>query len=211
MGHYKMKKIILIISIIWLTFSCTLKKEDIIDKIVQQENEILNQLFCEMVFPLVPPPNDTSEIGLVSYEKEVKRIMDSIQYEIYLVDSLIVPDRSYFHNFDISNEFQILYEKLKNESIIKPRKLDKDIFKVKSNYKLITDFKVDSTFQEKVMQHNLIGVIKFSRVSFNYDFSKACFYQSISCGHGCGGGLFIFAERLNNRWRIVLKHLIWVS
>jgi hypothetical protein len=204
-------RLTILVTIALLINSCNLRHEEINDRIVIQENELLSQLFCDLIKPFPPPPRDTTKIGLKNYEMEIKRITDSIQYEVYLVDSLTMPDKSDFHNIELPIEFQELYNNFKNDTLTKSRKLKKETIIVKDNYKIITDFKIDSTYIEKIRHHNLIGIARFSRVSFNSDFTKACFFQSLSCGPESGGGLFVFAEKVDTQWKIVLRHLIWVS
>jgi len=206
------KNLAILGTIVLLIYSCSVKQDNINDKILIQENELISQLFCDLVRPIPPPPPaDTTTIEFRKYNNEFRRILDSVSYEIYLVDSLIIPDESYFSHIELSNEFQKLYDNLKNDSLIRSRRLNVESIVIKNNYKLITNFHIDSTYQEKVMHHNLMGIVEFSRVSFNSNFSKACFYQSISRGRNCGGGVFVFAEKLNNRWSIVLLHSVWVS
>ena len=194
-----------------LISSCNLGREEIDDRIVIQENVLLSQLFCDLIKPMPPPPIDTTKIGLKNYEMEIKRIEDSVQYEVYLVDSLTIPGKADFQNIELSREFQELYNNLKNNTLIQSRKLKKETIIVKDNYKITTEYKIDSTYIEKIKHHNLIGIASFSRVSFNANFTKACFFQSLSRGPLSGGGLFVFAEKINDRWKIVKRNWTWVS
>jgi hypothetical protein len=168
--------------------SCNIKQEGINDRINTEENELIGQLFCELVKPFSEPP--LPENGLKNIQKGRIYNVDTTRYKVDLDDSLFIPDIHDFQNIRLPIEFQELINNWSDGSL-KPRKLKVDSMKVKCDYEIITEFKNDSTLQEKIMYQNLIGIVRFSRISFNADFSKACFFQSISRGRNSGIGYLI--------------------
>jgi len=197
-------KFILFVVIFICINSCNLKHKEINDRIITEENELLEQLFCDLVKPIPSPPKPGE------LEKDTNAIIDTNRYEVYLIDSLCTPDDFGFQNTRLPLEYKNRFNDLTINDL-NSRKLNINSLSINCKYKLNTDFKIDSTLQDKIMNHHLIGIVRFSRITFNTDFSKAYFFQSISRGRNSGSGYLISAEKRSKNWVIVLKYPIWVS
>jgi len=57
----------------------------------------------------------------------------------------------------------------------------------------------------------IVATIAFSRVVFNEDQGRACYYYQEICGRLCGYGYLVFAEREDGRWKIKGVKELWVS
>jgi hypothetical protein len=57
---------------------------------------------------------------------------------------------------------------------------------------------------------NNMGLVVLSGVGFNPSRSQAVFYVDHYCGL-CGGGAYIFMEKLNGHWRVRDVHGTWIS
>lgn len=200
-----MNKNVIIFALFALSFnSCNFKHDKLNDRIIAEENELLEQLFCDLIKPIPSPPKPGE------LEKDTTVIIDTNRYEVYLIDSLCNSDDFDFQNIMLPLEYKNRFNNLTIKDL-NPRKLNINSMAINCKYKIKTDIKIDSTLQDKKMNHHFIGIVRFSRVSFNADFSKACFFQSISKGRNSGSGFLIFAEKKSSDWVLVFKHTIWVS
>ena len=64
---------------------------------------------------------------------------------------------------------------------------------------------------EQTKQDRIVATLTFSRVVFNEDRTKACYYYKEYCGPLCGYGYLVFAERTAGSWKLKAKHQLWIS
>lgn len=55
------------------------------------------------------------------------------------------------------------------------------------------------------------GYLEFTKPTFSADGLDALVYVSHSCGGLCGTGWLVYLSRTNGAWRIVDKHMLWIS
>jgi len=60
-------------------------------------------------------------------------------------------------------------------------------------------------------QDRVAATLTFSRVVFNEDRTRACYYYEEYCGRLCGYGYLVFVERTKGTWKLVRKHQLWIS
>ena len=53
--------------------------------------------------------------------------------------------------------------------------------------------------------------VSFSRVTFDADMQRACFYAENVCGGLCGSGWMFLLQKKNGRWTTALKTMLWIS
>jgi hypothetical protein len=193
-------------------FCCCSNQRNINEHWYVNEDEIISQLFWELIKPLPPfPPKDTTEEALQIYEEDFQKWIAENRFELYLNDSLKIPNRSNYRRQDSQNGFDSLCFKLFNDTTINPRKVNLTKIPPIDNFKIITSILDHDTFLKKVKDPTFIGAFEFSHIMFNSTFSKACFYFSDVRGPESGGGLIICAEKKNNIWKIISTDLVWVS
>lgn len=182
------------------------------EKIIVEENEVISQLLCKLVKPNFKPPlPNTSFNETLIKEKETQLKMDSIQFGVSLFDSLIIPpDKQYFKNIDLPFEYKNIYNNFKNNSF-KSRPIDFKFISLKCNYIIYKSSVFKSEIYKNKIPGNFIGIVCFSRVSFNSDFSKACFYMHIIRGRLSGDGIIVFVFKQKNKWDIFKIQNVWVS
>jgi hypothetical protein len=193
-------------------FNCCSNQGTINENWYKNEDEIISQLFWELIKPLPPfAPKDTTKEAMQIFENDLKKWIAENKFELYLKDSLRIPDRSNYRKLDSSADFDSLCFNLFNDSSLPPRKVNLSNIPVKDNFKINTNIIDYDSFHEKVKDSTFIGLFEFSHIMFNKDFSKACFYFSDVRGPESGGGLLICAEKKNDNWTIISRDLVWVS
>lgn len=55
------------------------------------------------------------------------------------------------------------------------------------------------------------GYIGFSRVGFNMEMDQALVYVEHGCGGLCGTGHYVLLKKDGGAWKIVKKHMAWIS
>jgi hypothetical protein len=198
-----------------LISSCNQHSESIDKELVKNEDTLIKDLFWELVRPLPPfAPEDSTMEGLEIYWSNYATWVYENKFELFVRDSLFLPDKYFYQQQPLIDTFDSLYTELFTDKTISPRKFNLSLSSNWPNLKIASikaDFVMDSTFQEKVMHHNLIGLVEFSRVRFNSGYTKACFYFAKHQGSKSGGGSIIFAEKKKEKWTILKRQAIWVS
>lgn len=69
----------------------------------------------------------------------------------------------------------------------------------------------NSNNYKSVKGERVIGYVTFSRVAFNDDLTRGCFYYSFVCGGECGEGAMIFIKKMDNKWIIEGSRQLWIS
>jgi hypothetical protein len=54
-------------------------------------------------------------------------------------------------------------------------------------------------------------IIRFSRLGFNLDKSQALLYTSMYCGMTCGSSDYYLFSKINGKWSISDRRMIWIS
>jgi hypothetical protein len=201
-----MTKRILIFAISILIISCSQTSKEKIDKIYRNEDELLNQLFWELIIP-VPPCNHTDSTmeGSEIYWTYYYAMLKSKQHQILVNSYLNKPKISDYKEIDISEDFKQLYTSLFNDSIFEKRKFIPNPRKIVFDLELTTEFDVDTVRPERFQSHDLLGLFGFSRISFNRIFSKACFLLSVVQNEECSQLFVFFAEKQNDIWKAQKK------
>jgi hypothetical protein len=210
----KIKKRWIFIALI-LLFSC-INHSRIIDKNLEKhEYEILSELFSDLTRPISPfTPKDTTLEAIKIFESEYKTWISKNAFDLYINDSLIVPHKDSYLSFDIDSSFKIMYKKLFYDTTLKIKKFNLSNLPVRTNFKLIPihpDPTSDTLYETLSRNEKFMGLFEFSRIEFNESFTKACFYFARHMGPKSGGGEIIFVEKINGKWTIYERKLIWVS
>lgn len=199
-----MNKLLISILIILLNNSCnTVQNRDKESYI--KEDELINQLFWELIITIPPCNNQNmSQEENEIYWSEHYSEMESGKFEVYLKDSLIIPDKNEFDPIDTSTESGKLltdflaglpkesrrFEVPKNPSIF--------------NIRIISDLQTDTSIKSLVANDNFLAELKFSRVTFDAENNKAFFTQSIRRNE-CYNVYLICAQYQQNNWRVMRK------
>ena len=211
-----MKKLLLLFSaLILLSCNSNSSQDQIIEEFpVEDDYKIINSTFVHLVLPA--PPEFKRKFGYDNYLFNEKNVPEEYKNEIYFTQYLVsVFDSTGFHSkLKLSVEqlsklddidFRKLGEKLvseKNRSI----KLDTAQIKNIGLQKLIPvdiNQKIESEIGEKI--------ITFSRIVYNQQKDKACFYFENNCSGLCGYATFVFVEKVNGIWSIKDEIGDWVS
>jgi hypothetical protein len=215
-----------------LIFSSCERKDKIIDIYSLREDSLLIQITDSLIMPdsawrkymLVPPPlfpEDYTKKELIKEQDSLLQVWDTAHIYLSFSDTLLLFSKVYdleyrtdtlgyfkrtFENLDSS--FYALFKQCINDTNLKERKLNFGIFKTRYNYRIIPDDSIQIITQRGFL---VVEVNYLSRVAFNENFDKACIGQLSRCGGECGGGYLIFLEKINGRWRIVERHLLFVA
>jgi len=192
--------------------SCKSSLDDNKEKYLAEENRIISQLFCELVKPSLPPPlPGATDIENKALSESQKRLLDTTRFEVHLSDTLYRAISSSLTINDSLMEFREIFERLLNDSSLNPRKLNNQSINIKCNYKLITTNTVTENSYNNTQSKILIGTVSFSRVSFNSDFTQACFQMSLVEGRLWAFSEFVFAVKQTNEWKILKTYVTSVS
>jgi hypothetical protein len=83
--------------------------------------------------------------------------------------------------------------------------IDKSKIRPSEKYKLVDKlYKTRNEFKE-------VGIVSFSKISFNNSKDKACVYVSLVCGQLCGDGKVYFLEKKEGKWNILDYEGLWIS
>ena len=75
----------------------------------------------------------------------------------------------------------------------------------------IGDYQLHPVNFQPTEQDRVAATLIFSRVVFNEDRTKACYYYKEFCGRLCGYGYLVFVERTEGTWKLKNKHQLWIS
>lgn len=75
----------------------------------------------------------------------------------------------------------------------------------------VGDYQLRPVNYEAAEQDRIVATLLFSRVVFNKDETRACYYYQEYCGRLCGGGYLVFVERTDGTWKLRATHLLWIS
>ncbi|MEX1190633.1 MAG: hypothetical protein WEA99_01585 [Brumimicrobium sp.] len=174
---------------------------DLIEELVQPEPPI--------PLPPIPDSTETQKEHNKRYEKREKQLQkryDTTIFTFYLDKTLMVPKDLYRETRTKSDTAYFGLSKLLMTDTLSPRKID--LGKIKTNqFKLVESFPEDWS----KWGYEFMGIAKFSRISFNDDYTRAFFFFEFKCGSLCGGGHSILAEKKGGKWEIVRREMIWVS
>lgn len=63
----------------------------------------------------------------------------------------------------------------------------------------------------KSTEYRYIASLRFSDFRMNEDRNKAVFYYDFLCGPLCGAGEIIVCSKVNGKWKILYRNMLWVS
>jgi hypothetical protein len=202
-----MNKLLIPILIILLNNSCnTLQNKD--KDLYLKENELLNQLLWELIIT-TPPCNiqNMSQEDNEIYWSEYYSKLESGIFDVYLKDSLLIPDKNDFNLIDMSPESAKLITDFLNGLPKATRKFEIPKNPTIFNIRIITDFQADAFDKGTVPSGNFLAELEFSRVTFGAEYNKAFFTQSIR-HHDCYHVYLICTEYQHDKWRIVQKIIV---
>lgn len=119
--------------------------------------------------------------------------------------SSILTEKGFKNNFNVDTTWRSL-ALLLVDSNMNPTRINQYEITETGRYELENLYTYQSEKGERV-----IGNVKFSRVAFNDDLTKGCFYYSFVCGGECGEGLMIFVKKVDNKWKIEGSRQLWIS
>lgn len=197
-----MRKLITIVSISIILFSCSQnnkKGSDVRDSI---EDELINQVFWQLVLPIPDcDQSDSTMEGNEIYASEFYSKLESKPYQIYVQDTLGIPDISDYETLEVPVEFERLYTNLLNNSTFKPRKINLKPNEISFDIKILTDFNKDSLRFERFESQSILALIEFSRVVFSEDYSKACMQISLINDKACHQSFIYLIEKQSYKWQ----------
>lgn len=205
-------------------------QEDLIEK---EEIKLINLTFLELVgtsyyfekqpFPPMPIPDNATKfeirndsINRLQYFKLINnKKLDTTTLVIFFKDTLINYhnnlSKSYKTNsftFTDQNEDTIYNELLKELFEYKqPRVINISEIKFTGRYELHLpedETKLEFSFRK-------IGHMRYSRIIFNNEMNKACFYFEFICGPLCGEGAIVLLKKVNGVWQIKGYRNVWVG
>jgi hypothetical protein len=182
--------------------------------IILNEDKLIAELFWELSNPLPPfAPEDTTMEAFEIFGSEYATWLEENDFDLYLRDSLYVPDKDWYHKREELDIYDSLYNKLFLDPTLRSRLFNLSLINYRSNFKIILispDPESDTLFQN-VNKKKFAGYVQFSRIKFDQKFNKACFFFDKHMGHLSGGGMIIYAEKKNGRWTIIKRDLVYVS
>lgn len=140
-----------------------------------------------------------------------KRDRRNVVLQIY--DSLIAPnldlttrltEKGFQDNIQLEDSWRYLLIKLADSE------LSNDHFKF-AELTNLGDYQLRPVNFEPTEQDRVVATLTFSRVVFNEDQTKACYYYKEYCGPLCGYGYLVFVERTEGTWKLKRKHQLWIS
>ena len=212
----KTPNLILIYSIflIFLQSSCG-NRIDIIEKdVILNEDKLIVDLFWALANPLPPfAPEDSTMEAFEIFGSEYATWLQENDFELYLRDSLFVPDKYWFHKREELDTYDSLYNNLFIDTTLSSRLINLSLVNYRDNFKvkLISHNPESDTLFQNVNKQTFAGYVQFSRIKFDQKFNKACFFFDKHMGHLSGGGMIIYAEKKNGRWTIIKRDLVYVS
>ncbi len=175
--------------------------------------------------PPTPPQLYGDKIGkleLAKYQQRrdsLKSILDTIKLFVVVnhkIDTLYSSDvqnitetiTSNKSNLDYKMEGDTSFNETLRELCTNKLSFDTiDVTKLKTqfNYQIYSD----RVFPND--KYRQIGEVRFSKVAFSNNRSKAAVYTSFICGRLCGTGQILFFEKVNGKWKYVRTWEMWVS
>lgn len=201
-----MRKLITILSFSIILFYCSQNKKQVSYINNSTEDELINQLFWQLVLPI--PDCDQSDSTMEGNEinaSEFYSMLESKPHQIYIQDTLGKPDISPYEPLEVPIDFEGLYTNLLNNSTVKPRKLNLRPNEISFHIKVITGFNKDSLHFERFESQSVLALIKFSRVFFSEDYSKACMQISLTQNNACSQSFIYLFEKQSNSWKFIRR------
>jgi hypothetical protein len=211
------KKFIIICSFLILIYLSACVHQSIIAERALEKNEyeLLSELFPYLTRPLPHfLPADTTKEAMKIFNSKYDKWVSENTFELYIYDSLFAPDKDLYHSIDLNPAFDSVYQSLFQDKTLKSNRFNLSLLPERSNFKLIPinpDPTSDSLYENISKNEAFMGFFEFSRIAFNKNYSKACFYFARHMGPKSGGGEIIFVEKRNRIWTIVERKMIWVS
>lgn len=212
----KRLNLILICSILFtvLQSSCRHRMDKMGKDIILNEDKLIVDLFWELTNPLPPfAPEDSTMEAFEIFGSEYATWLQKNNFDLYLRDSLFVPDKDLYHKREELNTYDSLYNILFKDPTLSSRLLNLSLVNYRSNFKimLISPNPESDTLFQNINKNKFAGYVQFSRIKFDQKFNKACFFFDKHLGHKSGGGMIIYAEKKNGRWSIIKRDLVYVS
>ena len=128
-------------------------------------------------------------------------------------DSLIVPnldlttrltEAGFRDNIQLEDNWrQLLFKLIDTEPSSEHLKFE--------DFSNVGDYQLRPVNFEPTEQDRVVATLTFSRVVFNEDRTRACYYYMEYCGPLCGYGYLVFVERTEGTWKLKKKHQLWIS
>ncbi|PJJ48025.1 hypothetical protein [Hymenobacter chitinivorans] len=171
----------------------------------QQEAQVLLDVFDEVVAE--------GAVLLVPHNFERNAEVDTIQFSLYLNDSLVVAKAIHDDlplGVSASAVENSILTKL-NDSIPTAASIPKKLLPLirQHNFRLLSGSASIKSLPEDEGKPN--AKLTISRISFNENFTQACFIRSYGCGRYCGSGTLLFARKQKGRWVITQRHGLWMA
>lgn len=177
------------------------KNDLLIKNKVQVDNleiEVISHTIKDLIHPTPPPPppprlkesEEDYNKRVTERSKEFREYCDTTIFTFYHSDSLT--------SFNFSNENYPEFHIQSNKSDAKKISIEK--IKTEEQFKLSIE-KPDDNWNN--WENEFIGIVQYSRIIFNDDYSKALFHCDFICGGLCGGGSIVLAEKKKDKWIII--------
>ena len=135
--------------------------------------------------------------SLISYENNNLLKLSLSEYELSV--------EGFKSNFGLSSEWRTLATALTNSQQLQSP-LNNALLTNTGKYEVRYSKSFEPTDDDRI-----VAYLTLSRVVFNSDSTKACFYFGYHCGGECGTGELVFAELTDKKWKVVAKRQLWVS
>ena len=214
-----MKLFIFFFSIVLISCNPSIeKKESNIPKTNQstlkyaekEDYKVINSCFIHLA--ISGPPGTKRDFG---YENRINdNYPDSLLEDQYVIQFLKGMNDSIGFNLNI-NDVDYFFKRLKDSSFIElgrrilldtSTSLKLDLSKINNT----GIFRLKATHKELKLEISE-GIFIFSRISYNVNKDKACFYFENICSGLCGSGRFVFVQKINGIWEIKEELLNWIS
>jgi hypothetical protein len=195
-------------------FSCRQSLYQKRKDIILNEDKLIAELFWKLSNPLPPfAPEDTTLEAFEIFGSEYTTWLEENDFDLYLRDSLYVPDKDWYQKREESDIYDSLYNKLFLDPTLRSRLFNLSLINYRSNFNimLISPNPESDTLFQNINKRKFAGYVQFSRIIFDQKFNKACFFFDRHTGHLSGGGMIIYAEKKNGRWTIIKRDLVYVS
>ncbi|HEX2395375.1 MAG TPA: hypothetical protein VHI78_08515 [Bacteroidales bacterium] len=214
-------KFVILLAIVFSFFwSCIRENSIVLDD--KEELIVINSTFLKAIdtsyskFPPLPRRNinngnitrsesintnkQVTNIRLILYVNDTLKSMQmlNVQRVTYSLEKKILETKLH------DSIFFIMYDKL-FDYFLPYKKIILDSITNTGKFELIPTYLRDDLNGE----YRVIGEINYSRVIFNRERTKACYYFSFICGIGCGHGYTLFLEKKNNKWEIITESPEW--
>lgn len=215
-----MKKIIVLLSIVSLTFSCKKHEEKVVTEVVQPiEVKEISQDEIDEINLIVEAVLNYSKLDLLkSDENSDDLILDNL-YRIKVIED---PAKS--EDYLPARESEIFYSELfgakhKADFLFTP---EDSLYVIQQNYypdKLkITDAILEKYNTEESIKQKLknnpdlyFSKLELSIPILSKDKQKAYIKTNFYCGALCGNGSTLYLMKVNNEWKVVEDIFTWIS